>query len=161
MSWKSRKRKAFLRYVESLKEVSIYLIDQYVLIDEFSCRKSKRFIDNRYNRQKQYMRYLSDDKIKSSLDFDNYFSPYLDIDVPFEKNKKKANILAQNALMQIGRRWNERLKELFPNKDYTIALYFHSESMEWYLDCYNGIVDIKENDDTGLFLNVVYLRKGH
>ena len=163
MSWKSRKRKAFFRRVDLLKDVPIYLIDQHILINEFYpyYKKNRMHVDYEAVKKSQYKKYLLDGKIKSSFDFDNYFNPDLTLDVPFEKDKRKADLLSKNALMQIGRRWDERLKSQFPMKDYTIVLYFNSEGSEWYLDFYNRAIKFEEFDSSNQCMDVIYLSEGN
>ncbi len=162
MSWKSRKRKVFFRYVDRLKKAPIYLIDQYIFIDEFVGyyrKKNMSTYNNSKHMQSEYERFLRDDKIKSSRDFDNYFSPYLTLDILFEKDQKKANALIKKMLIQIGKRWVKRLQDLFPDHDYTLIVFLHSEASEWYLDFYNGVVDIEKNDKSGYCQNIIYLNK--
>ena len=159
MSWKSRKRKAILRYIELLKELPIYLIDQYIIIDEsvYYYKKNRMHVNYKAVMRKEYEKYLADGKIKSSFDFDNYFNPDLTLDVPFEKNESRANILIKNKLMQIGKRWHQRLKSQFPKHHYTLVMYFISEDLEWYLDFYNGVVKIEELDPSERCANIIYL----
>ena len=102
-----------------MKELPIYLIDQYIVIDE-SCsyyKRNKMHVDYKTDKKSQYKEYSLDGKIKSAFDFDNHFNPDLTLDVPFEKNKIKASIMAKNALTKIGQRWSERLKNQFPGQD--------------------------------------------
>ena len=159
MSYKSRHRKAFLRYVELLKELPIYSIDQYILIDESACyyKKKKMLVDFKRIKQAEYDKYLESNSIKSSLDFDNYFNPDLTLDLPFEKNKEKANSIIQDTLSEIGQRWKARLKESFPEQAYTIVKYFNDEDSEWFLDFYNGTVRIEDFDGSERYTQVEYL----
>ena len=159
MSWKSRKRKAFFRYVELLKELPIYLVDQYILIDESVCyyKKYKMHVDYQVFKKAQYKKYSLSGKIKSSFDFDNFFNPDLTLNAPFEKNPSKATAIVKNSLSKIGNRWAERLKDRFPDKSYTVVMYFNSEDQEWYLDFYNGTVKIEEFDHSGQCRDIVYL----
>ncbi len=145
-----------------LKAAPIHLIDQYIFIDEFvyHYRKGKITADrNKKSVQSSYENYLKDGKIKGPFDFDNRFNPDLTLDILFERDQKKANVLIKKALMQIGETWHQRLKNKFPNYDYTLVMYFNSEDSEWYLDFYNGTVDIKKNDSSGRCRNVVYLNR--
>ena len=73
----------------------------------------------------------------------------LTLDILFERDQKKANVLIKKALTQIGETWQQRLKNKFSNYDYTLVMYFNSEDLEWYLDFYNGTVDIEKNDSSG------------
>lgn len=144
-----------------LKELPIYLLDEYILIDESACYyiRNNISIDIKKQRQAAYDRYLEEGKIKSALDFDNYFSPYLTLDILFEKDRTKANALIKKTLIQIGERWVQRLKSLFPEHDYTLIVFLHFEDSEWYLDFYNGTVDIEKIDSSGRCRNVVYLNR--
>lgn len=159
MSLKSRKRKAFSRKIKALEELPIYSIGQYIVIDESYLyhKRNRRHVDYRAVKKGQYEKYALEGKIKSSSDFDNFFNPDLTLEVPFEKDKRKADLLSKNALMQIGRRWVERLKSQFPTEDYTIVLYFNSKDSEWYLDFYNGNVRIDELDPLGQCVDVIFL----
>ena len=107
MSWKSRRKKAFSRYVELLKELPIYLIDHYIVIDEsFSYYKENKMnVDYKAIKKVKYEEFLKSGKIKSSLDFDNYFNPDLTLYLTFEKDKKRANLLIKKTLIEIGKRW--------------------------------------------------------
>jgi len=156
MSWKSRRRKAFFRHVELLKELPIYLIGQHVVIDESGLfyKKNKIHVDYKAEKESRYKKYLLDGKIKSPFDFDNYFNPDLTLDLNFEKNIRK-----RNTLTKIGQRWNDRIKNQFPSQDYTVVLYFNDEDTEWYLDFYNGSVNIEEIDRSKQCKDIVYLSK--
>ncbi len=144
MTWKSRRRKAFLRYVESLKKTPIYLIDDYILIYEFGIdfRKNNYFNIKR-NIQVEYEQLVKTKKIKSYFDFDNCFNPDLTLDIPFERDKKKADFLSKKYLLSIGKEWNQRLIALYPKHEYTLVLYYNTEDTEWYLDFYNGFINME------------------
>ena len=160
MSWKSRKRKAFFRYVEMLKAAPIHLIDQFIFIDEFvyHYKKNKIAADrNKKGVQLSYENYLKDGKIKGPFDFDNHFNPDLTLDIHFERDPQKANALIKKTLMQIGETWHQRLKNKFPDYNYTLVVYFNSEDSEWYLDFYNGVVKIEELDRSEKCVDVIYL----
>ena len=92
----------------------------------------------------------------NSIDFDDYYNPDLTLNVTFEKDEKKSALIIENNLFQIGKRWEERLKELFPNNQYTLVMYFDSENSDWFLDFYNGKRKIEESKDSKRFKGIHY-----
>ena len=150
MSWKSRRRKKFFRNIRSLEEAEMFLVDQYIVINEYVA-SIKDYDYSAYEFKKgvkdQYEEYLASGKIKSFLDFDSYFNPDLTLLINYEPDEKKADSIAKKLLLQIGSRWEERLKELFPEYEYTLVMYFDCVESEWFLDFYNGIHQIKDPKD--------------
>ncbi len=146
MSWKSRKKKAFSRIFFRLKEAPIYKIDQYILVDEFSCyetRYGKNF-NYKYLILREYIKQKKEGLIKTASDFDNFFNPDLTLFLPFEKNKSRHDSITQSLLYDIGIRWKERLAISFSEHEYTIVQYYDLESSDWYLDFYNGVKVLEE-----------------
>ena len=158
MTWVSRRRKAFFREVRFIKELPIYLIDKYIVIDETASYYKKNIgpVDCKAIRLAQYKEDLKTGRIKSAIDFDDYYNPDLTLNVTFEKDEKKSALIIENNLFQIGKRWEERLKELFPNHQYTLVMYFDSENSDWFLDFYNGKRKIEESKDSKRFKGIHY-----
>ena len=139
MTWKSRNKKSFLRLIKSLEETEIFLVGPYIVINE--CVAATRdWSKGKYQLdvQSQYEEYLSSGKIKSFLEFDSYFNPDLNFIINFEPDEKKADLIAKEFLHQIGNRWAERLRDLFPEHEYTLVMCLDSADSEWFLDFYNG-----------------------
>jgi transposase len=158
MTWVSRRRKAFFREVRFIKELPIYLIDKYIVIGETASyyKRNREHVDCKAINLAQYKEDLKTGKIKSSIDFDDYYNPDLTLNVPFERDEKKSALFIKDNLFQIGKRWEERLKELFPSHQYTLVMYFDTENSDWFLDFYNGKRKIEESKDSNRFKDIHY-----
>ena len=158
MTWITRRRKAFFRKVGFLEELPIYLIDKYIVIDETAeyYRMNRKTVDCKAIRLVEYKGDIESGRIKSPVDFDDYYNPDLTLHVSFEKDLKKALSIVEKTLFQIGTRWKERLLELFPNHEYTLVMYFDSENSDWFLDFYNGKRKIDESKDSKRFKGIHY-----
>lgn len=158
MTWVSRRRKAFSREVRFIKELPIYLIDKYIVIDETASyyRKKGMPVDCKAISLAQYKEDIDSGKIKSSRDFDDYYNPDLTLHITFERDEKKSASIIEKTLFQIGTRWEDRLIELFPNHEYTLVMYFDTENSDWFLDFYNGIRRIDKSKDSKRFKAIHY-----
>lgn len=156
MTWRSRRRKRFFRYTKSLEKAEMFLVDQYIVIDEYAGGRPKSHYDCKRYVTKNYNSDLRSGRIKSSLDFDNYYNPDLTLVVMFEENEEKANSIIEKTLHQIGKSWEKRLKELFPKHKYTLVMYFDSVSSDWFLDFYNGTQLIKDPQNSDRYKEVYY-----
>ncbi|PHR26007.1 MAG: hypothetical protein COA36_13215 [Desulfotalea sp.] len=123
-----------------LKEAPIYIIGQYIVVDEPACYVPKygKGFNYRLANLKEYEKKKQEGLIETAFDFDNFFNPDLTLFLPFEKNKKNHDAIVQSLLYEIGTKWKERLAILFPENKYTIVQYYDSDNSEWYLDFYNG-----------------------
>lgn len=157
MTWKSRKRKAFNRVISRLKEAPIYIVGQYILIDEPACYVTKcgKNFSYKFANLKEYQKQRG--LIKTAFDFDDMFNPDLTLFLPFEKNKKRHKTIAQSLLYEIGIRWKERLAILFPEHECTIVQYYDAENSDWYLDFYNGLKELGDFDTEERIQNIVHI----
>ena len=156
MTWKSRCRKKFLRHLKSLEETDIFVIDKYIVISEYPGGDPYENYEWRRTINADYKKDLKSGRIKSSLDFDNYFNPDLNLSITFEKDEMKANSIAEKALFKIGKRWMERLKKNFPEYKYTLVMYFDSKGSEWFMDFYNGAQQITASQNPDRYKNIFY-----
>lgn len=127
----------------------MFLVNNYIVINEYPGRKRGECYDRKHAIETDYKKDLASGRIKSYLDFDNYFNPDLTLSAPFEKDESKANKIIEMALFQIGTRWMQRLKETFPDHEYTLVMYFDSENSEWFLDFFNGLHKVEDYNDSG------------
>lgn len=146
MSWKARKRKAFMRQVSALKQNPIFPLDNYLAIDntvgggmptkEESIRSAKEILN--------YL--ITEREIKYPDDIDDYINPDLSIYPIYEKDPLKYDVLTQKTLLEIGLEWKNRLLEEYPDhkNDYILILYFNEEGGEWILDFFNK--DLTDED---------------
>jgi hypothetical protein len=156
MTWKTRRRKKFLRHIKSLEETDIFSVDKYIVINEYAGGDPYKNYEWKQTIKATYEEDLKSGRIRSSFDFDNYFNPDLNLLITFEKDEKKANSIIEKALHQIGKRWEERLKKIFPENKYTLVMYFDSENSEWFLDFYNGVQQITDSKNPDRFKGIFY-----
>lgn len=159
MSWKNRQKKAFYRMISRLKEAPIYIIDQYIVVDEPSCYVTKygKDFSYKYANLKEYEKRKKEGVINTAFDFDNFFNPDLTLFLPFEKNKKRHDAITQSLLYDIGTRWKERLAILFSECEYTIVQYYDSENSDWYLDFCNGVKKLGDFDSEERIQNIEFI----
>ena len=116
MTWVSRRRKAFFREVRFIKELPIYLIDKYIVIDETASyyKKNRELVDCKAIRLAQYKEDLTTGKIKSPVDFDDYYNPDLTLSVLFEKDKKKSALIIKDNLVSNREEVGREIKRTIP-----------------------------------------------
>lgn len=156
MTWKSRSRKRFFRLIKALEETEIFFVDKYIVINEYAGGANKNDYNPEHHVKTSYKEDLKTGKVKSSLEFDDYYNPDLTLCVDFEDDEIKANLIIEKALFQIGKRWKDRLKELFPEYKYTLVMYFDSESSDWFLDFRNRIEQITDSKNPDRFKGIYY-----
>jgi hypothetical protein len=159
MTWQSRGRKIFYRRVKSLKETEIFLVDKYICINEFAGGPNHKSYNSEYSVRTSYKEDLKSGRVKSSLDFDSYYNPDLTLFINFEKDERKENLIIEKATYQIGKRWEERLKGLFPEYHYTLVMYFDTECSVWFLDIYNSNQQITDSKNPDRFKGVYYFNR--
>jgi len=155
MSWRSRQRKKFNRLVERHKKATIIQIGNYLFVACENPFKDKFTYLNAVN--KSYADKIEKNAINSYLDFDSYFNPDLTLNVYFEKNKEKQENTLIRALTNIGECWCLTVKKYFPNMPHTIILYYNLIDEEWFLDFYNGQVNIDEMQKDGHLSKIVLI----
>jgi hypothetical protein len=159
MTWKSRRRKRFFRHVKSLEETEIFLVDKYICINEYAGGPNNNNYKPEHSVRTSYKEDLKSGRVKSSLDFDDYYNPDLTFFIDFERDEKKANLIIKDAFFKIGKRWGERLKEMFPDNKYTLVMYFDAENSEWFLDIYNSSLQITDSQNPDRYTGIFYFNR--
>lgn len=157
MSWKSRHRKQFNRLVKRLKDAPIAQIGNYLLVvcenpfkDKFTYLKAVN---------ESYIKKAGEKAINSYLDFDSYFNPDLNLNVYFEKSPEKQKSTLIKALLDIGEGWATTVKRIFPNSPHTIIAYYNRIDEEWFLDFFNGSIDIEGMQKDGNHSDITLISK--
>lgn len=152
MSCKGRYIKYLRRKINRIKNSSMYLIDDYIVIEEPTISPSKRkikiafeFAKIKSSKKNIYRKHVSSGKINNFKDFDNYFNPDLSIDINFTTNFAAGLRLKRKYLNEIGEIWSKRLIESFPDKEYDLILYFDKISEDVFLDFYNGHIELDDD----------------